>query len=80
MTPNGNGLRRALAFAAIVLGSFVVGLATCTAVGGLVAAFGDHLADLLNARVAAPQKPLVGWSVVPEFLEEWWSAMAKTTE
>lgn len=76
MTPPGNGLRRALAFAAIVLGSFVVGLAACTAVGGLVAVLGNRLADLLNGRVSPPPKPLFDWTDVPEFLRQWWDAMA----
>ncbi|MBU3683167.1 MAG: hypothetical protein FGM39_03980 [Phycisphaerales bacterium] len=77
MTTPGNGLRRALAFAAIALGSFVVGLATCTAVGGLFAMFGNRLADLLNGRVASPPMPFFGWAEVPELLRAWCSAMAE---
>ncbi|MFM8783841.1 MAG: hypothetical protein ACKOFI_01475 [Phycisphaerales bacterium] len=80
MTPPGNGLRRARAFAAIVLGSFVVGLATCTAVGGLCGVLGDRLADLLNGRVPAPQRRLLAWEDVPEFVRGWWSAMAEVLE
>ncbi|MFM9145906.1 MAG: hypothetical protein ACKORL_11290 [Phycisphaerales bacterium] len=80
MTPPGNGPRRALAFAAIVLGAFVVGLATCTAVGGLCGVLGDRLADLLNGRVPAPQRRLLAWEDVPEFVRGWWSAMAEVLE
>jgi hypothetical protein len=77
MTPPGNGLRRALAFAGIALGSFVVGLATCTAVGGLCGVLGDRLADLLNGKVSTPPRPLLAWSDVPEFVRSWWSAMGE---
>ena len=76
MTPPGNGFRRASAFAAIALGSFVVGLATCAAVGGLVAVSGDRLADLLNGRVSSPPRPFLDWTDVPELLRQWWQAMA----
>jgi hypothetical protein len=80
MTPPGNGLRRALAGAAIVLGSCVVGLATCTAVGGLCGVLGDRLADLLNGKASTPLRPLLAWSDVPEFARGWWSAMGEVLE
>jgi hypothetical protein len=80
MIPPGNGLRRASAFAAIALGSFGVGLASCTAVGGLVAVLGDRLADLLNGWVASPPKPFLDWTDVPELLRGWWSAMVAIAE
>lgn len=64
-----------LAFGGIVLGSFVVGVAACTAAGGLAAVMGKRLEDLFTGRSPTPSGALLEWRDAPEFLDAWAGSM-----